>query len=55
MAGDRPEAVKTYLVSRGVGVERIRTVTIPVERKSAGGQDVDGKSRSVRVEIAYPP
>ncbi len=55
MAGDRPEAVKTYLVSRGVGVERIRTVTIPVERKSAGGQEVDGKSRSVRVEIAYPP
>lgn len=55
MAGDRPEAVKTYLVSRGVGVERIRTGTSPAERKPAGGQDADAKSRSLRVEISMPP
>jgi general secretion pathway protein A len=55
MAGDRPEAVKTYLASKGVGVERIRTEASPTGWTSAGVQGAGGKDRSVQVEIALQP
>jgi general secretion pathway protein A len=55
MAVDHPEAVKTYLVSKGVGIDRISMGAGPSGGKSVAGKETGGKNRSVQVEIAFPP
>ena len=53
MASARPEAVKSYLVSKGVGVDRIKIgASRSREAKRMLSREGGGKSRSVKVEIA---
>ena len=55
MASARPEAVKSYLVSRGVGGDRIKIGASPAGGEAVAGREGGGKSLSVKVEIALPP
>ena len=55
MASARPEAVKSYLVSKGVGVDRIKIGASPAGGEAVAGREGGGKSLSVKVEIALPP
>jgi type II secretory pathway predicted ATPase ExeA len=55
IASERPAAVRTYLVSRGVAVDRVEMVASAAGNKPVANQEASGKSRSVRVEIAFPP
>jgi len=55
MASARPEAVKSYLVSRGVGGDRIKIGASPAGGEADAGREGGGKSLSVKVEIALPP
>ncbi len=51
MAAYRPEAVKTYLVFKGVGIDRIDMRAGPTGRKQSAGKET---GRSLQVEIVIP-
>jgi len=60
LSEQRAEAVKAYLVTRGIGADRVRTVGLGEQRPiapnatTAGTDDEAGRQRNRRVEVILP-